>query len=204
MKEKSRWITLGLVLSLFIAIAITLFNGRITTFDNKFYDFLISFKSNGLTDYFKLITTFANTVTIVVFCVTILLFFYKKKDSLYLVGTVIISTIINQSLKHLITRERPVDINLIIEKGYSFPSGHAMASVSFYGFIIFLILKSNMSSRSKWITNVLLTFLIVNICLSRVYLGVHFASDVICGALLSISLLLVVTFLIDKYEGEKL
>ena len=200
MKEKSKWIILGVCLGLFIVIAIFLFNGKIDSFDNKVYDFLISFKSNGLTSYFKLITKLANTIIIIIFCIVILILFYKKKQSIYLVGTVIISTIINQTLKHLITRPRPVGINLITETGYSFPSGHAMASVTFYGFIIYLIINSNLPSKLKWIITFLLTFIIINICLSRIYLGVHFASDVGCGALLAISLLLIVTFYINKYE----
>lgn len=205
MKEKSIWIILSLCLGLFIVITILLFNGKIIVFDNHVYNYLINFESDFLTSYFKFITKFANTITIFILCgLSLLTLFFKKKSSLYLVGTVLISTIINLGLKHSIARIRPQNINMIIETGYSFPSGHAMASVSFYGFLIYLIINSKLSAKLKWLSNIFLLILIINICLSRIYLGVHYASDVICGILISISLLLTVTYILKKYQGGKL
>ena len=173
---------------------ILLLSDKLYNFDTYIYNLLISFESKNLTSYFKIITVFANTKTIIILLVLSL--FLKSKDSLYLVITVIISTIINQVLKYLIQRPRPILINKIVESGYSFPSGHAMASVSFYGFIIYLIIESNLNIKIKWITSILLTILIISICLSRIYLGVHFASDVIAGVLLSSSLLLITTYIL--------
>ncbi len=202
MRDKNRWIILGLCLVICIVITILLFNEKIYILDNKFYNILINFKSKKLTYYFKFITKFADTITIIILSIiSLLTLFLKRKESLYLVGTIIISTIVNQSLKHLFLRPRPIDINMIIETGYSFPSGHSMASVSFYGFIIYLIFISELNSKTKWIINTLLTLLIISICLSRIYLGVHYLSDVIVGALLSLSLLLVITYYIKR--GEK-
>lgn len=202
MKKNKRFILLGFILLIIITIVISLLSGSISSFDSFFYNKLILIQSNFFDTYFKLITVLANTETIIVFCfLSLLTLFFNKKDSLLLVGTVILSTIINLSLKHIFLRPRPDDINLIVETGYSFPSGHSMASVSFYGFIIYLVLNSNWKVKYKWISNILLTVLIISICLSRVYLGVHYASDVTCGALISTSLLLVITYIIDKKRG---
>ena len=204
MKKNIRWILLGLNILLFIVITINLFNGKIYAFDNVIYKFLINFESNNLTAFFKIITTFADTIVIIILCVILLsVLIIKKKDPLILVGTIVSSTVINQLLKYIISRPRPLNINKIIETGYSFPSGHAMASVSFYGIIIFLIIKSNLSVYLKWIISVLLTLLIINICISRVYLGVHYVSDVVGGLLLSSSLLLIITYVFNKYQGVK-
>lgn len=194
MKTKARWIILSILLLTFIVITILLLSDKLYNFDKYIYNLLISFESKNLTSYFKIITVFANTKTIIILLVLSL--FLKSKDSLYLVITVIISTIINQVLKYLFQRPRPILINKILESGYSFPSGHAMASVSFYGFIIYLIIESNLNIKIKWITSILLTILIISICLSRIYLGVHFASDVIAGVLLSSSLLLITTYIL--------
>ncbi|MDD2208612.1 MAG: phosphatase PAP2 family protein [Bacilli bacterium] len=194
MKRKARWIIFSILLLFFIVITILLLSDKLYNFDTYIYNLLISFESKNLTSYFKIITVFANTKTIIILLVLSL--FLKSKDSLYLVITVIISTIINQVLKYLIQRPRPILINKIVESGYSFPSGHAMASVSFYGFIIYLIIESNLNIKIKWITSILLTILIISICLSRIYLGVHFASDVIAGVLLSSSLLLITTYIL--------
>ncbi|MDD4187241.1 MAG: phosphatase PAP2 family protein [Bacilli bacterium] len=209
MKTKTRWIILSILLFAFIVITILLLTDKIYSFDTFFYNFLISFKSQNLTNYFKIITIFANTETIIILLVlSLLTLFFKKKDALYLTITIIISTIANQLLKYIFQRPRPILINKIIATGYSFPSGHAMASTSFYGFIIYLIINSNLNKKIKWITNILLTLLIISICLSRVYLGVHYASDVIAGVLLSSSLLLVITYILkgkkDNIFGENL
>lgn len=201
MKNKKIWVTLSICLGLFIIMAVLLFSDNISVFDNGVYDFLISYKSDFLTGYFKIVTMCANTKTIIILC--ILALFLKKRESLYLVSIVTISTFINLILKFSFARNRPLDISLIIETGYSFPSGHAMNSTTFYGFIIYLIIKSKMSKLFKWICSSLLVLLIINICLSRIYLGVHFASDIICGVLLSICLLLIIIYVFKKYEEDK-
>ena len=121
-----------------------------------------------------------------------------------MVSIVTISTFINLILKFSFARNRPLDISLIIETGYSFPSGHAMNSTTFYGFIIYLIIKSKMSKLFKWICSSLLVLLIINICLSRIYLGVHFASDIICGVLLSICLLLIIIYVFKNMRRIKM
>lgn len=159
-------------------------------FDESIYNAIYSFNSLKLTNIMKNITFFANTKTIIVLCLLSLLsLIWKYKDSLYLVCTVITSTILNNLIKVIIRRERPNHFRYIIETTYSFPSGHAMASMSFYGGIIILIMYSNLNKRIKYILAILLGVLIFLIGLSRVYLGAHHASDIIGGWLCSYILL---------------
>ncbi|MDD2505051.1 MAG: phosphatase PAP2 family protein [Bacilli bacterium] len=189
-----------LVLSLlFISLLVLLLFNKTSFLDDYFYNKLILLESNNLTNYFLFITKFANSITIVILSVISLIpLIFKYKKTLFLIGAIIISTILNQSLKHIIKRDRPIVINKIIENGYSFPSGHAMASVTFYGFIIYLIISSKMSPSKKWILSLLLLFLIINICLSRIYLGVHFTTDVLAGVMLSCILLVITIHFIEK------
>lgn len=207
MKNKRFWILLSICLGLCILVTVLLFSGNISSFDNEVYNFLISYKSHFLTGYFKIVTMFANTKTIIFLCtLSLLTLFFKKREALYLVSVISISALFNLILKISFVRNRPLDINMIIETGYSFPSGHAMNGTTFYGFIIYLIMRSKISKCLKWLCNIFLIILIINICLSRIYLGVHFASDVICGVLLSISILLTVTHILknakeENYEG---
>jgi len=72
------------------------------------------------------------------------------------------------------------------ESTFSFPSGHSMAAMTFYGFLIYMIYKSNMSKTFKILLISLLSILILSIGVSRIYIGVHYFSDVITGFLCSI------------------
>ena len=109
----------------------------------------------------------------------------------------IVITNFQHILKPIFGRIRPVDINLIEETSYSFPSGHSLTAMAFYGFIIYLIYKSNLKYKKLLIT--LLSILILLIGLSRVYLGVHFITDVLGGFTFSIFYLILFIELTKKH-----
>ena len=111
---------------------------------------------------------------------------------------VLICFLLNQGLKLLFSRPRPIDINLITESGYSYPSGHSMMSMAFYGLLIYFISNSKLSNWKKYTLNILLSILVLLIGFSRIYLGVHFASDVIAGFSLSLAYLILFTSYINK------
>ncbi|MDD3363627.1 MAG: phosphatase PAP2 family protein [Syntrophomonas sp.] len=85
-------------------------------------------------------------------------------------------------LKHLFERSRPVGEALTIASGFSFPSGHAMVSIAFYGFIAYLVISYK---KDKWgcLGATALCLLVFMIGFSRIYLNVHYASDVLAGFL---------------------
>ena len=102
----------------------------------------------------------------------------------------------NQLLKRIVERPRPEGFRIVEELGYSFPSGHSMVSMAFYGLFIYFIYEKVKNKYIKWTSIILLTLLIVLIGISRIYLGVHYASDVLAGFLLSISYLGLFTHII--------
>ena len=118
-----------------------------------------------------------------------------------MVGGKVVKKLINQILKYTFQRTRPID-QIVIEKGYSFPSGHSMISMAFYGYFIYLIYKYVKSKKLKWILIVMLEFLIISIGISRIYLGVHYTSDVISGFLFSIAYLIIFTSFVNKYLDD--
>jgi len=133
----------------------------------------------------------------------IVLLLKKLKHKRYLIILNLINDVmLNNILKIIFKRERPLDLMLIEETGYSFPSGHTMVATIFYGFIIYLINKSNYQKKTKTIINTLLIVLIILIGISRIYLGVHYATDVIASYLIGISYLIIFTHFIDKYLNK--
>lgn len=131
----------------------------------------------------------AETLGIITLVITGILF-WKKKIMLgvWFISTYVISVgFLTYILKHLIKRARPEEMYwLIQEHGFSFPSGHSMASSVFFGLIgLFIFLK--FSNKIAKIIGVLIALLaIVFILYSRIYLGVHYPSDVLGGFLLGI------------------
>ena len=89
--------------------------------------------------------------------------------------------------KNIFLRERPIiGQNLLAD--YSFPSGHTFIAITFYGFLLYLVMKDKESNYKKLKEGVLL-FLIITIPLSRLILGVHYLTDVLGGITLGLAYL---------------
>lgn len=148
---------------------------------------LFKYKNNLLTNFMKVITLFGSAYVIVPCCIILLFALKNKKNKILMTSNLVIITLLNQLLKCVFRRLRPIN-GIISESGYSFPSGHSMVSMAFYGFLIYLLYKSNFKYKNIFIG--LLIVLILLIGISRIYLGVHYPTDVFGGFLLSISYLL--------------
>ncbi len=148
---------------------------------------LFKYKNNLLTNFMKVITLFGSAYVIVPCCIILLFALKNKKNKILMMSNLVIITLLNQLLKRVFRRLRPIN-GIISEFGYSFPSGHSMVSMAFYGFLIYLLYKSNFKYKNIFIG--LLIVLILLIGISRIYLGVHYPTDVFGGFLLSISYLL--------------
>ncbi len=134
------------------------------------------------------------------------IFIKNKKVSLYIALTIIITAIVNNfGFKMLFHRARPDDM-LVYAGGYSYPSGHSFVAMAIYGLIIYLIYKSNLNKKLKIIIIILLGTIIALIGISRIYLGVHFPSDVTAGFICGIIYLIIFSKIVDvkgaKYEKK--
>lgn len=171
-------------------------NDKTLGFDSFIYN-LVYFKSDFLTVFYKFITEFASIFIILL--ISLIFLFVFKKYGVFLIINAFNILILNTVLKLIFMRDRPFDLMIISEDGYSFPSGHAMAALGFYGFIIYIIYHLNLSKRIKYLFIILLGILIFLIGLSRIYLGVHYASDVIAGYMASLSYLIIYITIVKKY-----
>ena len=190
-----------LIISLLIfgTITILLLNGNIVKFDSYiFKHFVEGIRSNTLTNIFNFITFFSGVTFIIVTTLLILFLTKNRRFATYMTLNVLLCFLLNQGLKLLFARPRPIDINLITESGYSYPSGHSMMSMAFYGVLIYFINRSKLCNWKKYTLNILLSILVLLIGFSRIYLGVHYASDVIAGFSLSFAYLIIFTSYINK------
>lgn len=144
--------------------------------------------------FFLQVTRLANPLTIILlFLVVLLLLLYGKRrvEAIWFSSGVIgIAGIANPAIKLVFMRERPTLEHLVTEHSFSFPSGHSAASMVFYGTLICLIPFLIKNPTVQKILQVLLASLILLIGISRIYLGVHFPSDILGGFSLSLTWLL--------------
>ena len=187
---------------LFIAVTYFVITNKTVLFDQSIYNFLINYRCSFFDVFFKTITSLANTIAIICL-VTILLLIIKDKYRYVLGITIIITVISNAMLKHIIMRHRPLHEHLINQGGYSYPSGHAMISVAVFGFLIYYTYNKINNKPLKILLIILLSFLIIMIGISRVYLGVHYPSYVIGGYLLSL-IILIGTIQVRGQKNDKI
>ena len=176
-------------LVLFIADYLLIVNGWMKIIDQFVFESLRFFAGDQLTEIFKIITNLGSFWGILI--VIFLVFLVNRKVSYICLGASIIQTSLNRVIKAIVRRPRPnVDV-FIRESNFSFPSGHAMAITCLYGLLIYYLYKSEIRYRKLLI--VICVLIIVLVSLSRVYLGVHYFSDIIGGILLSSSLVLYIS-----------
>ncbi len=182
-------IPITILLSLVLVIYMLIISNRIQSFDNGVYNIISKTISEPLTIFAKIVTTIGSAYVIGPLGIILTIIFWKKGYGKYILISLCIIVLINQGLKFMIQRPRPIQNSLIIENGFSFPSGHSMVSMAFYGDIIYLIYKNVKNNYLKWFSIGFLSLIIILIGLSRIYLGVHYASDVLAGFLISVAYL---------------
>jgi len=195
---KKRFIIEGVSYVMFLIILILVLFNKTLAFDEAIYNVIISIRNPFFDFFFKLITRSMNVIPVIGILV-FSLFYLNKRDRYILIGNVIITTLFNQLLKHIIVRARPEHMRLVFEKGYSFPSGHAMVSLGLYGVLIYFIYRNVKDKKKKiiWISIISLFILLVGI--SRIYVGVHYPTDIIGGYFLSIGLIISYITTFDHY-----
>lgn len=169
--------------------------------DTKVYSFISdNIMSDGLTPVLKVITELGGVAFIVL--AGVLIFMFCKKIRWFVTFDLVGVTLINQVIKHIVRRPRPNVLRLVEEDGYSFPSGHSMVSMAFYGIIIYLVYKNVTNKYLKWTLITLLSLLILSIGFSRIYVGVHYFTDVVGGFLLGLAYLIIYINIYNKRVGK--
>ena len=199
MKKYLKWIILCLCIFIF-----AIFTYKIVTDKVIYVDYLYDFISDNIindkfTSIIKVITNLSSVIFIIVIATIAIIFIRNKRIKLLLASNLIGITIINNLLKVIVARDRPNINRLVNENGYSFPSGHSITSMVFYGYLIYLIYRYVDNKNIKVSLIIFLSLLILMIGFSRIYLGVHYTSDVMGGFLLGVVYLIVFISGTKKY-----
>jgi membrane-associated phospholipid phosphatase len=169
----------------FAYLAYEVFHVKKDVIDFKIFDFLTRYVTDLNTDIMVFITFFAtHTFLIPANLLLIAYFLFIKRHRWYSIKVPVVaigSVVIMSSLKLFFSRPRPLTPLLEAVRGFSFPSGHAMSSVTFYGLLMYIVWHEVANKALKWSLIVLLALFILAIGFSRVYLRVHYASDVLAG-----------------------
>lgn len=202
MKKYLNFILAGILIAALVVIMVLIKNGGIVEFDNNVFNLVTRNENIPLENMYRVFTFLGSTIFIIVACLAILvicILMKKKKIGFVIVGSVAISTIVNNVIKLIFRRPRPEVRRLVVEKSFSFPSGHTMAAVTLYGILIFFVMRSKLNKKAKLAISIVLGLLPICVAISRIYLGAHFASDVTGAAITSTALLLIEVYFINKY-----
>ena len=193
-EKNMKWIALFICVVLVIGIVEDVLDKEIGKLDIAGYNFVSEYLiSDNITPLVKGITQLGGVIGLITIATILTIVIKNKKINILIWANLGISALLNQILKRIIQRPRPTEFRIINESGYSFPSGHSMVSAAFYGFLIYLIYKNVKNNYLKWGLITILSLLIILIGTSRIYLGVHYTSDVLAGFLIAMSYLIIFT-----------
>ena len=174
--------------------------------DQAIYHWIPSIQTPWLNDIMLVITYMGFVLTYLVLSPIVSIYLVKKKkilEAVFLNISLISAWVLDDLLKLWFERGRPTGLALTAAGGYSFPSGHAMVSMAFYGFLALLLLSQSRSKYTRWLAAGLYLLVFI-IGFSRIYLNVHYTSDVLAGFLFGsiclISSIKGLQFVKKKYE----
>ena len=227
---KKRKIVAGSCLIVFIILTYLVSTRQELAFDTVIREWFYSLRTPWLTEVVKGITFMGNTKTIVAICILLLVvpvaigiaekirakanhdpaletegigWIITKKFGFPVAAVAIVGSAINKTIKHIMMRPRPdVSLHLIEQGGWSFPSGHSISGLLLYGFLVWLLRRYVKDSRIVNAATVILTLLWIGIGLSRIYLGVHYPTDVLGGWTLGMVVMMTAIVIIDKFENR--
>jgi undecaprenyl-diphosphatase len=214
-KKKTKWVTVKLLvvvalflLTLFIfwMIADEIVLEHESRFDSFIFKKLALINSPEVTRI-MLLFTFLGSSYFLLPCYILLTsyyLFFKKNSSLTLNVCAIglSSTGLLFLIKDIFRRPRPLDPLLHSVAGFSFPSGHSFSAFTFFGLIAYILWQTTIKKKWKWILSGLCLLLAICIATSRVYLHVHYASDVVAGFCLSMVWLIISLFVLNKIDKK--
>ena len=208
MKDKQTYLTKGsfaLLLFVILGYVVKFYPEQLQTLDSSVQTAIRGDLPENLTMIFRGITRLIDLPVVISWAIILVAIFYLKKwksESLLVAGNLSLAGILIVSLKHLYQRPRPDILHLVEEKGFSFPSGHSLAVTLLIGSLIIILSQRVKSTRLKLPLQSLLGIYLVSVLVSRVYLGVHYPSDVLASLCLGLGILFIEFPFYDKLRFQ--
>jgi undecaprenyl-diphosphatase len=188
----------------FTTMAILVSRHTITAFDRNVISYIQGYETSILTNIMKIFSAIGETQPVVVISILSIFFLYKvlkhRSELILFISVMVGANLIYSTLKQLFHRARP-DLHRLAEaSNYSFPSGHATMAFALYGVLTFLLWRHIPTRIGRAIVIIFSAIMIIAIGISRIYLGVHYPSDIIAGYFISAFWL---TFAIGFFQSYK-
>ena len=178
----------------FIYILEEILSGDILELDSAAYRFFVVFaRRPWLTTIMEGFSALASPVVLAVMLLVISAFAPGRMPGRCAAANLVLAVALNFVLKSIVQRPRPDGFRLVAESGYSFPSGHSMVSMAFYGLVVWMVWRYEKDRLLRLLLIVAFSLVIAMVGISRIYLGVHYASDVIAGFCVSLVWLMLYT-----------
>ena len=208
MKDKQTYLTKGsfaLLLFVILGYVVKFYPEQLVILDSSVQTAIRGDLPETLTLIFRGITRLIDLPIVISWAIILIAIFYLKKwktESLLVAGNLGLAGILIVSLKHLYQRPRPDILHLVEEKGFSFPSGHSLAVTLLIGSLIIILGQRVKNTTTKLALQGLLGLYLVSVLVSRVYLGVHYPSDVLASLSLGLGILFIEFPFYDKLRFQ--
>ena len=208
MKHKhTHYIYASFALLLFVALGymVKFYPEALTGFDSNIQTWVRGGLPAGLTRFFKTITILGNTPVQAIIAIVAVIWLYLrqyKAEAIFVGASGLLASILIVSLKYIYQRQRPSITHLVHASGYSFPSGHSLGTFMILGAIAIVLAQRLEKKESKIVVYAITGLLIFLVGLSRIYVGVHYLTDVLAGFTLAFGLINAIYPTYDRIRFE--
>ena len=208
MKDKQTFMMKGsfaLLLFMIIGSIVKFYPEMLVSFDQPIQTAIRGDLPETLTLLFRAITHLIDIPVIISWVLIVAFVFYRKQwkmESYLMLGNLALAGILIVAFKNIYQRPRPEILHLVEEKGFSFPSGHSLAVTIMVGTLIVILSQRIKNTIWRKIVQILLSLYIVSVLVSRIYLGVHYPSDVIASLCVGLGVLFMEFPFYDKLRFQ--
>ena len=208
MRDKQTFLMKGsfaLLLFVIIGYIVKFYPEMLVSFDQPIQTVIRGDLPDYLTILFRAITRLIDIPVIITWVVITAFVFYRKRwklESYLMLGNLTLAGILIVTFKNIYQRPRPEILHLVEEKGFSFPSGHSLAVTIMVGTLIVILSQRIKNTVWRKIVQILLSLYIVSVLVSRIYLGVHYPSDVIASLCVGLGVLFMEFPFYDKLRFQ--